>query len=110
MPSTTAAPPLLIDPPFAGTLLTVVNSRAVSYSQSTEPSRVEYARSRPSIAPENTTPGIPVTAAFCDGLHGFLFAHPAPGTLQRTRPVRRSTAFIPPLAPGLSAMKSALAA
>src|SRR5687767_3549066 len=110
MPPTMAGPELLIEPPFAFTLLTVGNSRAVSYSQRTLPSRVEYARNRPSIVPENTTPGMSVTAAFWDGLHGFRFAHPAPGTPQTSRPVRRSTAFIPPLASGLSAKKSALAA
>src|SRR5436309_2482302 len=105
-----AAPPLLIDPPLPFTPLTVVNSRAVSYSQRTFPSRVENARRRPSMVPENTTPGIAVTAAGCEGLHGFLFAQPAPRTVQTNRPVLSSTADIPPPSAGFSVSKSALAA
>src|SRR5438128_933537 len=99
MPSTIAGPELLIDPPLAFTPLTIVNSRAVLYSHRTLPSRVEYARSRPSIVPENAAPGINVTAAACDGSQGFLLAQPAPGTLHTRRPVPSSTASMPPPAP-----------
>ncbi len=56
-------------PPFALTPFTVSNSRAVSTSHRIAPSFVEYARSRPPRSPENTTPGISVTAADCAGLH-----------------------------------------
>jgi hypothetical protein len=41
IPPTIAGPELLMDPPLAFTLLTVVKSRAVSYSHRTSPSRVE---------------------------------------------------------------------
>src|SRR4029450_6498809 len=59
----TAGPPTSIEPPRAGLPFTVSNSCAVSTSQITAPVVVEYARRCPSIDPENTTPGIAVTAA-----------------------------------------------
>ena len=38
------------------------------------------------MVPENAAPGMSVTAAGWDGLHGTLSAQPAPGTLQITHP------------------------
>src|ERR1700723_158782 len=64
LPATTGPLPL-IEPPCAGTPFTVGNSGAVSKSHRILPSADEYARRCPSMAPENTTPGIAVTAASC---------------------------------------------
>jgi hypothetical protein len=52
-----------MEPPFAATPFTVLNSCIVSYCQSTWPSSVESARTTPSQPPEKTTPGIAVSAA-----------------------------------------------
>src|ERR1700730_3951129 len=69
IPFTTTAPGPSMEPPCALTPLTVGNSRDVGKSQSIFPSSAENASRCPSTAPEKITPGIPVTAAGCDGLH-----------------------------------------
>src|SRR5262249_39618600 len=110
IPSTITGPPLLMDPPLALTPLTVGKSRAVLYSHRILPSRVEYARSWPSMVAENTTPGMAVTAAGWAGLQGFLSPPGGGKTFQRVRPVGSSSAANPPLASGFAASLYALAA
>src|SRR5262245_45771506 len=83
MPPATVAPGPLIEPPRPGTPFTVVNSRAVSKSKITRPSTVEYARKCPSIDPDNTTPGITVTAADCAGLHPLRPSGHAGGSVRQ---------------------------
>src|SRR5712671_5806444 len=61
-------PPAIVGPPpteapFPLTPLTVWNSRLASNVHTIFPSAVEYARRPPSIAPENTMPGIVLIAA-----------------------------------------------
>src|SRR5437763_10688181 len=70
IPSTTTGPGPLSDPPFAATPFTVSNGRAVLNSHRILPSVVAYARIRPFVVPENTTPGITVIAADCACAHG----------------------------------------
>src|SRR4029077_5784430 len=97
-PATVGAGPLM-EPPFARTPLTVVNSRFVSKSHSTEPSFAEYARIPPSSEPENTTPGITVMAADCAALQprpGLPHAGGGAGVYQTRSPVAKSTACRPP--------------
>jgi len=60
-PATTGAGPF-IDPPFAFTPLTVLNSRFVLKVQIIVPFVAEYARTAPSFDGEKTTPGMAVTA------------------------------------------------
>jgi hypothetical protein len=75
-----------------------MKSRFVSKVQRTLPSSLAYARTAPSAPPENTTPGIEVSAADCAGLQ------PRPGVQtgacggvnQARWPVARSTACKPP--------------
>src|SRR5215813_4952335 len=99
MPPATVGPGPLIEAPFAGTPLTVANSRFVSYSQSTLPSRVEKARNVPSMEPANTAPGITVTAADSARLQPRL-GGPQRGSgncADHTRfPVAKLTACSPP--------------
>src|SRR5207247_3324778 len=61
-PATVGAGPF-IDPPFARTPLTVLNSRLVSNVQTIAPPLVEYARTAPSFEGEKTMPGMTGTAA-----------------------------------------------
>src|SRR5262245_55351234 len=97
-PATTGAA-AFIDPPFAGTRLTVVNVRLVSNVQMTEPSFVACARTAPSLDGEKTTPGIAVTAEKRALLHARLgLPHTGAGgcASQARWPVVRSSACRPP--------------
>src|SRR5450759_108643 len=88
-----------MDPPFARTPFSVVNSRLVSNDQTTAPSFVEYARIAPSFDGENTTPGIAVTAENCAPLQarlGLPHTGVAGGAYHARVPVARVTAFSPP--------------
>src|SRR5215470_17481828 len=97
MPLTIAGPATSIEPPRAGLPLTVMNSRAVSTSHMTAPVAVEYARRCPSTEPENTTPGIAVTAADCAGEQLIRSAAQGDGfALQTILPVFRSMPCRPP--------------
>src|SRR4051812_35294330 len=97
MPLTTAGPAASIEPPRAGLPLTVGNSRAVSTSQRSSPVSVEKARRCPSTEPENTMPGIAVTAADCAGEQSVLLSAQAVDlALQAILPVLRSSACKPP--------------
>src|SRR5713101_8795666 len=98
MPPATVGPALLIEPPLAFTPLMVGKSRAVSYSHRTLPSCAAYARRRPSIVPEKTTPGIAVTAAGWDGLQALRSPQGGFGALQIAWPSLRPIAAMPPLA------------
>src|SRR5579872_3368218 len=69
MPPAITGPGPLMEPPLPATPFTVSYSRAVLYSHSTFPSTVEYARIMPSVVPENTTPGITLSAADRDATH-----------------------------------------
>src|SRR5262245_53195341 len=92
-----AGPATSMEPPRAGLPLTVANSRAVSVSHNTLPLDVEYARRCPSKEPENTTPGIAVTAADCAGEQSVRSAPHGNGfALQTIFPVFRSRAWSPP--------------
>src|SRR5262249_24335149 len=92
-----AGPAPSIEPPRAGLPLTVSNSRAVSTSQTTSPVTAEYAPRCPSTEPENTTPGIAVTAADCAGEHSVRAAAHGEGfALQTILPVFKSRACSPP--------------
>src|ERR1700723_181668 len=97
LPATTGPLPL-IEPPCAGTPFTVGNSGAGSKSHRILPSADEYARRCPSMAPENTAPGIAVTAASCPPLHPGLPSHGVFGGMvfHRSFPVRISMAARPP--------------
>src|ERR1044071_3929206 len=97
MPPATTGPAPSSEPPVPGTPLVVVYGFAVSTSHSRLPSVVENARRWPSIAPENTTPGIAVTAAGCAGLQpGRGGAHGVPGATQAFDPSSTSSAVRPP--------------
>src|SRR6187455_2355860 len=98
MPPATIGPGPSIEPPLALMPLTAVKSRFVSNVQRTLPSALEYARTAPSAAPENTTPGIAVNAADCAGLQPRPGAHTGAcgGVYQARCPVARSTACKPP--------------
>src|SRR5271154_3762981 len=97
MPPAITGPGPSIDPPRPSTPLTVLTGPAVSMSQITAPSRVEYPRKCPSTDPENATPGIAVTAADCAGLQRFLSAGQGTGGVYHTRlPVARLSANMPP--------------
>ena len=84
----------MMDAPRAGTPLMDSNSRFVSNSHTIEPVAAEYARSEPSFEPENTAPGIIVTAADCAALHPRPLAQVgcAGGANQTRSPVVRRTA------------------
>src|SRR5215471_10621410 len=94
-----------IAPPLPWTPFTALNSCAVSNSHITAPSVVEYARSRPSTAPENTTPGITVTAADCAGLQEGRSPQTAGGAAQTFAPVSGFKANKPPPALGSAVMR-----
>src|SRR5688572_27776030 len=98
MPSTTAAPGPCIDAPRAATPLVEANSRFVSNSQRIAPFTAEYARSAPSFDPENTTPGMTVTAADCAAVQPRPAAQTgfAGAAYQARSPVARLTACRPP--------------
>src|SRR5260370_3959233 len=102
MPPAITGPGPSNDPPRASTPSTVLNSWTASKSQMIFPSLTEYARRCPSLDPENTTPGITVTAADCAGLHGRRSPHPGDGVFQSTSPVVKPTANKPPPACGSS--------
>src|SRR5262249_31451152 len=90
-------PATSIEPPWAGLPLTVTNSRVVSTSHMTAPVAVEYPRRWPSTEPENTTPGIAVTAADCAGEQLVRSAAHGNGlALQTIFPVFKSSACRPP--------------
>src|SRR5262245_11150464 len=85
--SETTAPAPSSEPPFARTPLTVVCGRAVSNSHTTLPSVAANARRWPSMDPENTIPGIAVTAPGCAGLQpGRGGSHARPGAYQTFEP------------------------
>src|SRR5580704_2755677 len=65
-------------------------------SQTIFPSAVEYARKCPSSPPENTSPGIAVTAADCAGLHPGTSPQPGCGVRQTSSPVSSLRAQSPP--------------
>src|ERR1035438_1235755 len=66
------------------------------------PSFEEYARRWPSSAPENTTPGIAVTAADCAGLQPLILQPlPGDGVSHTFSPVAIFNANIPPPTSGL---------
>jgi hypothetical protein len=74
------------DAPLAETPFTDGNSRLVSNSQITAPVAEAYARRAPSLDPENTTPGIAVTAADCAALQLLPLPHAgAPGAVNHAR-------------------------
>src|SRR5579862_5879665 len=95
MPPAATGPGPFRPPPFAETPLTVVNTRAVSNSQTTWPSVLEYARITPSTVPEKTAPGTTVTAADWAGMHRRSGAHVGL-TLHTSAPSARLTAEMPP--------------
>src|SRR5260221_13598706 len=97
MPPTTIGPGAPIDPPLAATPFAVGYSRTVLYSQMRRPSSVENARSIPSHAPENTTPGKEVVAADWPGRDGSpgVFAG-VKGVNHLRSPVARPSATTPP--------------
>src|SRR5258707_206827 len=63
IPPATVGPGAMMDPPFAATLLTVSNVRAVSYRHSSPPSAVDTAIRVPSEPPTKATPAMTVVAA-----------------------------------------------
>src|SRR5260370_12222573 len=63
IPAATVGPGAMMDPPFAATLLTVSNVRAVSYRHSSLPSAADTANSVPSEPPAKATPAMTVVAA-----------------------------------------------
>src|SRR5580700_6469600 len=83
-------------PPLAFTPFTVTKSRAVSYSQSTFPSSVEWARRSPPSVPEKTTPGKDVSAADCAGLHPGRGPQSGGGANQTLLPSETFKAVRPP--------------
>src|SRR5436190_6186772 len=98
MPPATVGPGPLIDAPFAATPFTVVKSRFVSYSQSSDPSFVEKARTPPSFDPVNTAPGMTVVAARIAALQRGTAPHfgAGGGVYQRRSPFASLTAWRPP--------------
>src|SRR5215471_2005403 len=94
-----------IAPPLPLTPFTALNSCAVSNSHITLPSVVEYARSRPSTAPENTTPGITEIAADCAGLQEGRSPQTAGGAAQTFAPVSTFSAKSPPPALGSATIR-----
>ena len=99
MPPETMAPGPSRPPPLAFTPLMVGNSLLVSKVQRIAPSLVEYARMPPSSEPENTAPGITVTAAPCEARQVGRFgshSRSCGSTLQASAPVARLTARMPP--------------
>src|SRR5262249_23257322 len=92
-----------MDPPDAFTPFTVGKSRLVLNSQTILPVAESKARIPPSLAPENTTPSIAVTAADCAP---WQFGPSGPhaggggGVYQARAPVARFTAWKPPDASG----------
>src|SRR5687767_9068065 len=98
MPPATAGPGPPIDAPVAGTPFTAVNARFVSKDQITSPVAVEYARRAPSNDPENTTPGITVSAADCAALQPRPAAQATGGgaAVHSGAPVATFTACRPP--------------
>src|SRR5580765_4587838 len=95
-PPAIAGPGPSKDPPRAGTSLTVLYGPTLSKSQITFPSAVEYARRCPSTDPENTTPGMELTAADCAGLQRLRSPQPAGGVYQARSPLSSLNANIPP--------------
>src|SRR4051812_16800498 len=98
MPPATTGPGPSIEPPSALTPLTVVKSRFVSNVQRIVPSALAYARMAPSAEPENTTPGIEVSAADWAELQPGPALHTAVcgGAYHARWPVIRFTACKPP--------------
>src|SRR5580704_15308299 len=99
-------PPPPNDAPLALTPFTVVKSRLASNVQTMDPSLIAYARSAPSAEPENTMPGMTLTAADCAPLQlgaGPLQAGGGAGVYHARSPVARRTACSPP---GCSSRKS----
>src|SRR5579862_8384497 len=58
----------------------------------------------PSTDPENTTPGMAVTAADCAGLQGMRSPQPAGGVYQTFLPLSRLNAKMPPPFLGLASV------
>src|SRR5262245_3239077 len=91
-----------MEPPRAATPFTVVKSLAVSTSQITLPSTVEYARKWPSTEPEKTAPGTAAAGAESAGLHDVpgvpagLLPHALPFAVQATFPSAGLIAYRPP--------------
>src|SRR5215471_18344127 len=105
MPPAMVGPAPSIAPPLPFTPFTPVNSCAVSNSQITLPSVAEYARRRPSTPPENTAPGITVTAADCAGLQEGRSPQSGGGAAQTLAPVSTFRANRPPPALGSATMR-----
>src|SRR5678815_3414359 len=99
MPPATTGPGPIIEAPRPATPLTVVNSRFESNSQRIAPSAVEYTRNAPSFDPENTAPGITVTAADWAALQPRPVPHAGGrgGVNQARCPVASVTACSPPM-------------
>src|SRR5262249_26522386 len=100
MPPAIAGPGPFNDPPRAGTSLTVLWLPTVSKSHTMAPVVVEKARKCPSTDPENTTPGIALTAADCAGLQRGRLPHSGAGVYQTRSPSFRRSANMPPPAFG----------
>src|SRR5579864_5225132 len=96
MPPTTTGPAPSREPPRPGTPLTVWYGRAVSKSQITRPSSVLKPRRCPSTDPENTAPGIAVTAAGCAGLHTAFDPHGGGAAYHTFSPLAMRRAVSPP--------------
>src|SRR6266850_4780439 len=98
IPPTTTTPGPSNEPPLAVTPLIVSKLRFVSNSQMIEPSFVEYPRMPPSAEPENTTPGITVSAADWAVLQPWPVPHNAGrgGVYHTLSPVSSRTACKPP--------------
>src|SRR5262245_4762129 len=98
IPPTTTDPKPLMDAPLPGTPFTVVKSRFVSYSHSSDPSFVDQPRTPPSFDPVKTTPRITVTAAKIAALQPRTVPHfgASGGATQLRSPVASFTACKPP--------------
>src|SRR5262249_48153248 len=100
IPPATTGPGPSIEPPLAGTPLTVSYFCTVSTSQTIAPLSLLYARRWPSSPPDRTMPGMAVTAADWAGLHPGLSPQPGCGALQTISPFAGLIAKSPPPARG----------
>src|SRR5580658_7848047 len=96
MPPAMVGPGPSMEPPLAVRPFTVLKSRAVSKSQITTPSRAAYALRWPSTDPENTTPGMAVTAADWAGLQLGRSPQDGGAAAHTFLPLRTSKANRPP--------------
>src|ERR1700686_2123467 len=77
-------------------------SRALSKSHNPRPASAAYARKWPSTDPENTTPGMAVSAADCAGLQPGVELHGGGAAYHAFRPSFRSSAVKPPPSVGFN--------